>query len=77
VQEFRRVAKESSYEKRLLVKKFKRGMNRIIRRKLIETKRPSRSIEQWYERTTNLDSVRHTSHWRWKSAKWTQRCMDL
>jgi len=30
VQEFRRVAKESKYEGRLLVEEFKRGMNGII-----------------------------------------------
>jgi len=30
VQKFRRVAKESEYERRPLVEEFKRGMNRII-----------------------------------------------
>jgi len=34
-------------------------MNRTIRRKLMEAKRPPTSIEQWYEQTTNLDK-----HWR-------------
>jgi len=38
-----------------LVKKFKQGMNRIIQQKLIELECLSRSIEQWYERVTNLD----------------------
>ena len=36
VQEFRRVAKGSGYKGWLLVENFKRGMNRIIRWKLIE-----------------------------------------
>ena len=36
VQKFRRVAKESRYERRLLVEEFKREMNSMIRRKLIE-----------------------------------------
>ena len=36
IQEFRRTAKESRYEKRLLIEEFKRGMNRIIRRKLMK-----------------------------------------
>ena len=45
MQEFRRVARESSYKERLLVEKFKRGMNRVIRRKLIEIERPPTSIE--------------------------------
>jgi len=34
-------------------------MNRVIRRKLMEAKRPPTSIKQWYECTTNLDK-----HWR-------------
>ena len=37
VQEFQRVASSSGYEKRPLVEEFKRKMNRIIRRRLIET----------------------------------------
>jgi len=46
VQEFRRVAKESRYERRLLVKEFKREMNGVIRRKLMKAERSLRSIEQ-------------------------------
>jgi len=37
------------------VEEFKKRMNGMIRRKLMETERPSRSIEQWYERAINLD----------------------
>jgi len=37
VQEFRRVTKESRYKERLLIEEFKRKMNKIIRRKLMET----------------------------------------
>jgi len=55
LQEFRRTAKESGYEGRLLIKEFKRGMNGIIRRKLMDAEHPTRSIEQWYERAVNLD----------------------
>ena len=62
VQEFRRVARGSRYKGRPLVKEFKRGMNRVGRRKLIEIERPPTSIEQWYEYATNLD--RH-----WKESK--------
>jgi len=54
-QEFRRAVRGSEYEGRLLIEEFKRGMNRIIRRKLMEAKRPPTSIEQWYEHATNLD----------------------
>ena len=45
VQEFRRVVRGSRYQERELVEEFKRGMNEVIRRKLIEVKRPSTSIE--------------------------------
>ena len=37
VQEFRRAARESGYEGRLLVEEFKREMNGIVRRRLMET----------------------------------------
>jgi len=40
------VARNSRYEKRLLVEKFKRGKNGVIRKKLMEAKRPFRSINQ-------------------------------
>jgi len=54
IQEFRRTVRGSRYEGRLLIEEFKRGMNRIIRRKLIKVERPPTSIEQWYECATNL-----------------------
>jgi len=46
VQEFRRAARGSGYEGRLLMEEFKRRMNGIIRRKLMEAERPPTSIEQ-------------------------------
>ena len=55
VQEFKRTARGSRYERRPLVEEFKRGMNRGIRRKLIEAENPLASIEQWYKRATALD----------------------
>jgi len=51
--------RESSYERKALVKEFKREINRVIRSKLIEAERPPNSIEQWYKCATNLDR-----HWR-------------
>ena len=36
VQEFKRAARGSGYEGRPLVEELKRGMNRVIRRKLME-----------------------------------------
>jgi len=55
VQEFKRAARESGYERRLLVEEFKQGMYGGIRRKLMEAKNPLTSIEQWYKRATALD----------------------
>lgn len=46
VQQFRKIARESGYKKGLLIKKFKREMNRLIRKKLMEVERLSRSIKQ-------------------------------
>ena len=45
IQEFRRAARESGYKERLLIEEFKREINGIIRRKLMETERPPTSIE--------------------------------
>jgi len=55
VQEFKRAARESGYKGRPLMEEFKRGMNRGIRRKLMESENPPTSIEQWYRRATALD----------------------
>jgi len=55
VQEFKRATRGSEYEGRPLVEEFKRGMNRGIRRKLMEAENPLASIEQWYKRATVLD----------------------
>ena len=55
VQEFKRAARESGYEGRLLIEEFKRGMNGGIRRKLMEAENPPAFIEQWYRRATALD----------------------
>ena len=45
VQEFRRAARDSGYEGRLLMEEFKRGMNRVIRRKLMKVKYQPSSIK--------------------------------
>jgi len=39
------MAKVSKYEEKLLVEKFKRGMNGVVRQKLIESEYLPRSIE--------------------------------
>ena len=46
MQEFKKAARESRYEGRLLIEEFKRGMNGAIRRKLMEAENQPGSIEQ-------------------------------
>ena len=55
VQKFKRATRESSYEGMVLIEEFKKRINNIIRRKLMDAERPSKSIEQYYERAVNLD----------------------
>ena len=55
VQEFKRAARGSGYEGRLLVEEFKREMNGGIRRKLMEAENPPTFIEQWYRKAMALD----------------------
>ena len=45
VQELKRAARESRYERQFLVEEFKRGMNRVIRRRLMEAENQPGSIE--------------------------------
>ena len=65
VQEFKRAARGSGYEGRPLVEKFKREMNRGIRRKLMESENPPTFIEQWYRRATALDR-------NWRESRWEE-----
>ena len=46
VQEFRRAARGSRYERRPLVEEFKRGINRTICQKLMELEWQPSAIEQ-------------------------------
>ena len=55
IQESKRVARGSGYKGRPLVEEFKRGMNSVIRRKLMEAENQPGSIEQWYKRAMALD----------------------
>jgi len=45
IQEFKKAARGSEYKVRLLVEEFKRGMNGVIRRKLMEAENQPGSIE--------------------------------
>ena len=55
VQDFKRVARGSSYEGCPLIEEFKRGMNGNIRRKLMEAKNQPATIEHWFKRAITLD----------------------
>jgi len=54
IQEFKKVARGSSYEGRPLIKEFKRGLNRAIKRKLAEAEEPPSTIGEWQERVVRL-----------------------
>jgi len=49
MQEFRRVARGSRYERRLLVEEFTKGFNATIYQRLMESEWQPSSIEQWYD----------------------------
>ena len=71
VQEFKRAARGSRYDRRPLVEEFKRGMNGAIRRKLMKAENQPGSIEQWFRRAMALDrnlkeSRREEERLRWK-----------
>jgi len=55
VQEFTKIARGSSYERKPLIKVFKRGLNRAIRRKLAKTKSLLTTIGEWQKRAVQLD----------------------
>jgi len=47
VQEFKKVTRGSSYERRPLIEEFKRGLNGAIRRKLTEAEELPTTIGEW------------------------------
>jgi len=55
VQEFKRAVRESRYERRTLIDEFKRGLNGMIRRRLVEAESPPSTIMDWQERAVKLD----------------------
>ena len=55
MQEFRKVIREIKYKERPLIEEFKRGINGVIRHKLMKTEYFPRNIKQWYERVINLN----------------------
>ena len=61
VQKFRRAVRESGYEGRLLIKKFKQDINGVIWYRLMKLEYQPRSIKQWYERMSNLNRYQRES----------------
>jgi len=55
VQEFKKVTRGSGYERRPLIEKFKRRLNRAIRRKLADAEELLTTIGEWQERAVRLD----------------------
>ena len=55
VQDFKRVARGSGYEGCPLIEEFKQGMNRSIRRKLMEVENQLATIKYWFKRAIALD----------------------
>ena len=55
VQEFRKAARKSEYEGRLLIEEFKKGISTMICQRLIELEQQSSSIKQWYNQAITLD----------------------
>ena len=55
VQEFKKVARGSSYKRWPFIEEFKRGLSRALRKKLAEAEIPPSTIEEWQERAVRLD----------------------
>jgi len=47
IQEFKKVAKRNDYKGKPLIKEFKKGLNRAIRRKLAEIKSLPTTVKEW------------------------------
>ena len=55
VQEFKKMAKGSDYERQSLIKEFKRGLSRVLRRKLAKAENFPSTIKEQQERAVRLD----------------------
>ena len=47
VQEFKKIVRESGYERWPLIEEFKRGLSKVLRRKLAEAENSPSTIEEW------------------------------
>ena len=55
IQEFKKVTRGSSYERRSLIEEFKKELSGAIRRKLAEAEEPPTTIGEWQERAVRLN----------------------
>jgi len=50
IQIFKRTARGSGYDRRVLIEEFKRGLNGFIRRRLAKAESPPSIITKWQKR---------------------------
>ena len=55
IQEFKKITRESRYERQSLIEEFKRGLSGKIRRKLVKAKSPLCTIKEWQKKAVRLD----------------------
>jgi len=55
MQDFKRVVRDSRYERYSLIKEFKKTMNRSIRRKSMEAENQPATIKHWFKRIIVLN----------------------
>ena len=55
IQEFKKIAWESGYERQPLIKEFKKGLSGALKRKLAEAESSPSMIEEWQKRVVRLD----------------------
>ena len=55
VQKFKKITRESGYDRQPLIEEFKRELNKRIKRRLIEAESPPSSIEEWQKRLVRLN----------------------
>jgi len=72
VQEFKKVARGSSYEGRPLIEESKRGLSGAIRRKLAKAEEPPSTIGEWQERAVRLNRNQRQSRGCWGEMRHAQ-----
>jgi len=76
MQEFKKVARGSNYERRPLIEEFKRGLNGSIRRKLVEAEEPPTTIGEWQERAVRLDRNQRQSRMEERILEMNMACPE-